>query len=91
MILIFNFSSSDNDTLAWIDTEGWDDADSDDTETFQTILQFLNRHDLTRLKAILWTVHPGTIRQDATLNKGIFINCVDKISDSRFQNCCFLC
>ena len=33
------------------------------------MLQFLNRHNLTRLKAVIWTVHPGTIRQDATLNK----------------------
>ena len=52
-----------------MDTVGWDDEQQDDTETFQTILRFLNRHNLTRLKAILWTVHPGTIRQDATLNK----------------------
>ena len=43
--------------------------DGDDIEIFQSILQFLNRHNLTKLKAVLWTVHPGTIRQDATLNK----------------------
>lgn len=55
--------------MVWIDTEGWDDMDGDDIEIFQSILQFLNRHNLTKLKAVLWTVHPGTIRQDATLNK----------------------
>ena len=64
-----NFLFSDDQNHGWVDTVGWDDEQQDDTETFQTILRFLNRHNLTRLKAILWTVHPGTIRQDATLNK----------------------
>ena len=52
-----------------------DDTNKDDTEIFQDILQFLNRHNLTSVKAILWTVHPGTIRKDATLCKQAkFIN-----------------
>lgn len=59
----------DDQNYGWVDTVGWDDEVQDDTETFQGILRFLNRHNLTRVKAILWTVHPGTIRQDATLNK----------------------
>ena len=62
-------SYSDDQNHGWVDTVGWDDEIQDDTETFQGILRFLNRHNLTRVKAILWTVHPGTIRQDATLNK----------------------
>ncbi len=64
-----HFSSNFGDNLAWIDTEGWDDSSSDDLETFQSILQFLNRHNLTRLKAVIWNVHPASIRQDATLDK----------------------
>ena len=51
-----------------------DDTNKDDTEIFQDILQFLNRHSLTSVKAILWTVHPGR-RRDATLCKQArFIN-----------------
>ena len=58
-----------DDRLTWIDTMGLEDPDANDEATFQNMLRFLYRHDLTRLKAIIWTVHPGTIRQDATLNK----------------------
>ena len=66
---------SDDIGYGWVDTEGMDDINKDDTEIFQDILQFLNRHNLTSVKAILWTVHPGTIRKDATLCKQAkFIN-----------------
>ena len=58
-----------DDRLTWIDTMGLEDPDANDETTFQNMLRFLYRHDLTRIKAIIWTVHPGTIRQDATLNK----------------------
>ena len=66
---------SDENGYGWVDTEGMDDETKDDTEIFQDILQFLNRHNLTSVKAILWTVHPSTIRKDATLCKQAkFIN-----------------
>jgi len=65
----------DENGYGWVDTEGMDDVTKDDTEIFQDILQFLNRHNLTSVKAILWTVHLGTIRKDATLCKQAkFIN-----------------
>jgi len=57
------------ENLTWIDTMGFDDPDIDDNETFQDMLRYLHRQNLTKVKAIIWTVHPGTIRQDATLNK----------------------
>lgn len=55
--------------LVWIDTPGWDDMDGDDVDTFQSILQLVNRHNLTSVKAIIWTIHPASIRQDATIDK----------------------
>ena len=50
------------ENLTWIDTMGFDDPDIDDNETFQDMLRYLHRQNLTKVKAIIWTVHPGTIR-----------------------------
>ena len=51
------------DSLHFIDTVGWEDADADDLDTFQSMLRALNRYNLTRLRAVIWTLHPGSIRK----------------------------
>ena len=53
----------DLDSLHFIDTVGWEDADADDLDTFQSMLRALNRYNLTRLRAVIWTLHPGSIRK----------------------------
>ena len=45
--------------LAWIDTVGWDDENLEDEETFKTILKFIDDNYLTKIKAVIWTVHPN--------------------------------
>ena len=54
------------DQLAWIDTVGWDDAEFEDDETFKSILRYIDDNYLTRVKAIIWNVHPN-VRRDALL------------------------
>ena len=44
---------------AWIDTVGWDDKQLEDEETFKTILKFIDDNYLTKIKAVIWTVHPN--------------------------------
>ena len=56
-------SPADMDSLRFIDTVGWEDADADDLDTFQSMLRALNRYNLTKLRAVIWTLHPGTIRK----------------------------
>ena len=51
------------DSLHFIDTVGWEDADADDLDTFQSMLRALNRYNLTKLRAVIWTLHPGSIRK----------------------------
>jgi len=50
----------------WVDTVGWEDRHSDNTDTFQETLRFLSNKSLTQVAAIVWCVSPN-IRQDATL------------------------
>merc|ERR1712227_1067734 len=47
----------------WVDTVGWEDRQSDNLDTFQETLSFLNDHDLLTLAAIVWCVSPN-IKQD---------------------------
>lgn len=59
----------------WVDTVGWEDIHGDDVEIFQSMLKTLNRHDLLSVKAVLWNIHPGSIRQTTTLHRQArFIN-----------------
>lgn len=55
--------------LMFVDTMGWEDADADDTDTFQAILHFLDRQGLTEIQAVLWTLHPGSIRVTGGLRR----------------------
>lgn len=58
-----------------MDTPGWDDVYNDNVEAFQRLLQFLNRQNLTSVRAILWAVHPSQIRLDSSiLRQADFIN-----------------
>ena len=52
----------------WVDTMGWDDAEVEDEETFKDILRFINKHDITRVRCIIWNILPN-IRKDALLKK----------------------
>ena len=69
IIILYSDDSGDQIKYGWVDTIGWDDKSLDDECTFQSLLQYLDRNNLTRIKAILWTVHPGAIRQNATFYK----------------------
>ena len=55
-----------NEKLAWIDTIGLDDAYFDDDDTFKDILRFIDDNYMTKVKAIIWTVHPN-VRCDGLL------------------------
>ena len=55
-----------NDQYAWIDTVGWSDSQFEDDETFKDILRFIDDNYMTRIKAVIWTVHPN-VRCDAVL------------------------
>ena len=59
---------SDEEGYGWVDSVGWDDLDRDDNEIFKEMLQFLNRHKLLSVKAIIWTVRPD-IKMTNTLNQ----------------------
>lgn len=51
-----------------VDTVGWEDADSDDDDSFKEILRFVNANNIVNIKAVIWTVN-RSIRQDALLNR----------------------
>ena len=55
-----------NEKLAWIDTIGLDDVYFDDDDTFKNILRFIDDNYMTKVKAIIWTVHPN-VRCDGLL------------------------
>ncbi len=55
--------------VRFVDTVGWEDADGDDVDTFQQMLVSLNRHGLTRLRAVVWTLHPGMIRKTEAISR----------------------
>jgi len=59
---------SDQGAQVWVDTVGWEDRFTDNTNIFQETLRFLNSHDLLKISAIVWCVAPN-IRQDSTLQK----------------------
>ncbi|XP_040569415.1 uncharacterized protein [Lepeophtheirus salmonis] len=71
-------------SIYWVDTVGWDDLDGDDVETFQDILKFINRYNIRLVRAIVWNVHPGSIRQDATLHKQAHL--INQFADKRIWN-----
>eukprot|EP00092_Neocalanus_flemingeri_P032227 GFUD01035027.1.p1 GENE.GFUD01035027.1~~GFUD01035027.1.p1 ORF type:complete len:416 (+),score=121.31 GFUD01035027.1:334-1581(+) len=52
----------------WVDTVGWEDRHSDNTDTFQETLRFLSNNSLTRVSAIIWCTSPN-IRQDCTMQR----------------------
>ena len=64
----FTLIFSDEEGYGWVDSVGWDDLDKDDNEIFKEMLQFLNRHKLLSVKAIIWTIRPD-IKMTNTLNK----------------------
>ena len=61
--------------LVWVDTVGYDDTGGgDDEATFRSILQFIQGEQLTRVRAVVWTVLPQE-RRDARLQRQAdFIN-----------------
>lgn len=72
-----------NDKYAWIDTVGWDDAQFEDDETFKDILRFIDENYMTRVKAIVWTIHPN-VRCDAVLTSQAKL--IDKFSPKDVWN-----
>ena len=71
---IFSDQSGDSKPV-WIDTVGYDDTSNiDDEETFKNILKFIQKNNLLKIKAIVWTVLPQE-RKDARLQRQAdFIN-----------------
>ena len=67
--------TTDETPYVWIDTVGYDDTTNiDDEQTFKNILKFIQKHDLTKVRAIIWTVLPQE-RKDARLQRQAdFIN-----------------
>ena len=65
----------DHSKPVWIDTVGYDDTNNiDDEETFKNILKFIQKQELNKVKAIIWTVLPQE-RKDARLQRQAnFIN-----------------
>ena len=63
--------------ISWsrIDTVGYDDSTNrNDEDNFKEVLKFIDKHGLTDVHAIVWTVSP-TPRMDAKLQKQAhFIN-----------------
>jgi len=66
---------TDESKPVWIDTVGYDDTTNvDDEETFKSILKYIQEHQLTQVRAIIWTVMPQE-RRDARLQRQAdFIN-----------------
>jgi len=80
---------SDQGGQVWVDTVGWEDRFTDNTNIFQETLRFLNSHDLLKISAIVWCVAPN-IRQDSTLQKQAeFIN--DFLPKNIWENVIILC
>ena len=47
---------------------GWDDAEVEDEETFKNILRFISKHDILRVRCVIWNILPN-VRKDALLRK----------------------
>jgi len=59
-------SLQDDDEPVWVDAVGWDDAEVEDVETFKNILKFIDKHNITKVKAVIWNILPN-VRKDALL------------------------
>lgn len=56
----------DDSEPVWVDTVGWDDAECEDDETFKDILRFIDKYNITKVKAVIWNISPN-VRRDALL------------------------
>jgi len=56
----------DDHEPVWVDTVGWDDAECEDDETFRDILRFIDKYNITKVKAVIWNISPN-VRKDALL------------------------
>jgi len=72
---VFTDPRSGDGGAVWIDTVGYDDTgNKDDEEIFRNILKFIQSHDLTKVRAIVWTVLPQERRDARMQRQAEFIN-----------------
>ncbi len=76
-----------SDREAWIDTVGFDDASLHDQDTFKDILRFIDTNYMTKIKAVVWNVHPN-VRADKLLCKQAAL--IDRFAPKEIWNNCII-